>query len=1145
MREFCALLGLRQKFSGPLRPCEMGKTERLHQESQKVLGLLVHDVCKARPHEWSELLGVVEFILDTTPGPSGVAPRDFERGWSLASPLERELIGRECWEFEPIEESTKRLFQSYREVRVKVLGWQAASSAQRAERANRFRKVKVVEIGDLVVYRDPRLRSGGRTPWRKQLSEPLRIVAKQGNRVDLETPENPAEAQAKPRRITGVHVEDLLLVPPDAADPSIERPIVTFQEDPERDLATRSPGMMIEQRDSPDADAKGIVKPRHSKRTLKGKLASLREGSYIAYAIESIKANVPENKHLKRCRVGRIRQIRAVEQVVVVHRHTPVTDGNLRVKWKPLYLTEEAREETLQPTSLPVEEEVPLQRIITEVQLLSGVISHAAARRIDASGYKVDERRSAALQKEINLMHIAESQDLAGTAMLEHASFIFAVVDHPREEAERKENDLAAEIGCSELEAKLMRAHEKAKAKWDKASLEENWEEVRADMSAYRYSGERLTEDPRRNDDYRKAVVKGLGFDQESRESKPWLNDQEYSACAEVLQRKAAAFWVPGSPRTAIRHVQHDTITTGPPVKTPPHRLSPEAAEWIDQKIEEEIARGQLIRGNSPWGSPPFPTREAAAHKRARKRRIVVDYRRVNARVLRNSYYSRKASEVIAEAAGSAYLTLLDAVTGFNQVENTDRAKQVLALVSRGGQFLPTCLTFGPQNGPEDFAYVVDRIYAPGRHRKLRLMKQWLPYVDDLTIRTGRVLDGVVYRDEEMTARVRAAIDTSNVQEQQIGEAMEACGFATKGLGIETSRRPAAGPPAPVEQESSKKATQRGSSRSHQVSTPVGNQQRNSVMGSTEVIGLTPNSPKALEEPAVAAVVLRTCWEVRGFECDSVAVFRSRSAARASGAAVLKSRTGVLSSDEDSEEEEAKKKELKPSDPGRGRMSRRGELMSDPVGLGRRLTSLLRHGRGVTDVELRKYMSVAGWVSFDIVRLWLKAPNTADFSVAMERAVDHPETSDRLEIGTPPSHSHPDKKFVRARHSWSVPWVTEGLPECDPVREPEELYHGTLKKSWLGILRSGLLSEQELLGRRGRLHVHLVRGRDQVKQGSEILIKVRVSTLFQLADEKGAKVFANEKAVYVEFGIPSSRFPEFRCGLGNWAGYSRSGTKPS
>ena len=86
----------------------------------------------------------------------------------------------------------------------------------------------------------------------------------------------------------------------------------------------------------------------------------------------------------------------------------------------------------------------------------------------------------------------------------------------------------------------------------------------------------------------------------------------------------------------------------------------------------------------------------------------------MNARVLRNSYYSRKASEVIAEAAGSAYLTFLDAVTGFNQVGNTDRAKRVLALVSRSGQFFPICLTFGPQNGSEDFPYVVDRFMHLG-----------------------------------------------------------------------------------------------------------------------------------------------------------------------------------------------------------------------------------------------------------------------------------------------------------------------------------------------------------------------------------------------------------------------------------------------
>ena len=96
----------------------------------------------------------------------------------------------------------------------------------------------------------------------------------------------------------------------------------------------------------------------------------------------------------------------------------------------------------------------------------------------------------------------------------------------------------------------------------------------------------------RRTEHYRDAVVAGLGFDQEGRSRKPWLTDQEFNACAEVVRRKAAAFWVPGTPRTTIRHVQHDTVPTGPPVKTPPHRLAPEAAEWVDKKIEEEVSRG-------------------------------------------------------------------------------------------------------------------------------------------------------------------------------------------------------------------------------------------------------------------------------------------------------------------------------------------------------------------------------------------------------------------------------------------------------------------------------------------------------------------------------------------------------------------------
>eukprot|EP00969_Alexandrium_andersonii_P233546 10311558-Alexandrium_andersonii.AAC.1 len=65
----------------------------------------------------------------------------------------------------------------------------------------------------------------------------------------------------------------------------------------------------------------------------------------------------------------------------------------------------------------------------------------------------------------------------------------------------------------------------------------------------------------------------------------------------------------------------------------------------------------------------------------------------------------------------------------------------MLAILARSGQCLPRCLSFGPHNGPEDFCYVIDRFYSQGRNSQLRFCKEWLGYVDDLTVRTGRALD--------------------------------------------------------------------------------------------------------------------------------------------------------------------------------------------------------------------------------------------------------------------------------------------------------------------------------------------------------------------------------------------------------------------
>ena len=81
---------------------EQGKVERVHQEVQKLLGMLLKDIFRCDPSEWGELLVVVEFLLYNTPGEHGYTPRDIDRQWSTSVPLLKDLQGFRVLDFETI-----------------------------------------------------------------------------------------------------------------------------------------------------------------------------------------------------------------------------------------------------------------------------------------------------------------------------------------------------------------------------------------------------------------------------------------------------------------------------------------------------------------------------------------------------------------------------------------------------------------------------------------------------------------------------------------------------------------------------------------------------------------------------------------------------------------------------------------------------------------------------------------------------------------------------------------------------------------------------------------------------------------------------------------------------------------------------------
>ena len=163
------------------------------------------------------------------------------------------------------------------------------------------------------------------------------------------------------------------------------------------------------------------------------------------------------------------------------------------------------------------------------------------------------------------------------------------------------------------------------------------------------------------------------------------------------------------------------------------HRLSRADTEWVEKAVREDVARGQLVKGTSQWGFPGFPTKETAPHRAVhRKRRLVVDYRALNKVTVRKVFLIPNSDQIKSSVAGSEYLSIGDAVTGFNQVENEKESAQKMAVLIASGTYLPRGLTFGPTNGPEDFQELVFIIFAR------RLYREWYIFLDDLAIATGR-----------------------------------------------------------------------------------------------------------------------------------------------------------------------------------------------------------------------------------------------------------------------------------------------------------------------------------------------------------------------------------------------------------------------
>jgi hypothetical protein len=120
--------------------------------------------------------------------------------------------------------------------------------------------------------------------------------------------------------------------------------------------------------------------PAHDKQ-FNGKLARLGTEQFVAYC--------NTNPKLKKCRIGKVLTMSKPENLIIVHRYSPLSDGRLRVRWIPTYTVSGG--EVLGEGEVPAKENVRAQQIVSIVELHDGVVSHAVSRKLDNAGWRYDE----------------------------------------------------------------------------------------------------------------------------------------------------------------------------------------------------------------------------------------------------------------------------------------------------------------------------------------------------------------------------------------------------------------------------------------------------------------------------------------------------------------------------------------------------------------------------------------------------------------------------------------------------------------------------------------------------------------------------------------------------------------------------------
>ena len=177
-----------------------------------------------------------------------------------------------------------------------------------------------------------------------------------------------------------------------------------------------------------------------------------------------------------------------------------------------------------------------------------------------------------------------------------------------------------------------------------------------------------------------------------------------------------------------------------------PQALKPEVSKQINKLLNDGIIR----QSRSPYNSPVWIVPKKADASNEKKYRLVIDYRKINAKTISDKYPIPDTTTVLANLGNNTYFTTLDLASGFHQIPMAEKDIEKTAFSVNNGKYEFVRLPFGLKNAPGIFQRVMDDILRE------HIGKICHVYIDDIIV-FGKTLEEHLSNLEKVLETLRKA----------------------------------------------------------------------------------------------------------------------------------------------------------------------------------------------------------------------------------------------------------------------------------------------------------------------------------------------------------------------------------------------------